>query len=142
MVGEGLDWVVTTLAGSIGAHILAIFLFVAGVLLLTGASVAGVIKATTDSVSTTTARAAYTRADAPPRPRARSWRRSSAPPACAIAERPQIEEPPEFDVWNDDPRPSSPSPRSHWARSGHPASQRGQTPPSRSTATPRPILRV
>src|SRR5437764_1024897 len=54
MVGEGLDWVVTTLAGSVGAHILAVFLFVAGVLLLTGASVAGVVKATTDSVSTTT----------------------------------------------------------------------------------------
>src|SRR3954469_21846283 len=39
MVGEGLDWAVTTFAGSIGAHILAIFLFLAGVLLLTGASV-------------------------------------------------------------------------------------------------------
>ena len=34
---------ITTLLGSVGAHILAVFLFVAGVLLLTGASVAGVI---------------------------------------------------------------------------------------------------
>jgi S-DNA-T family DNA segregation ATPase FtsK/SpoIIIE len=54
MTGELLDWVVGTLTGSVGAHILAVFLFVAGVLLLTGASVAGVIKATSDSVSTTT----------------------------------------------------------------------------------------
>src|SRR6201991_3887169 len=53
MLGEGLDWVVTTLLGSVGAHILAVFLFVAGVLLLTGASVAGVIKATSDQVTTT-----------------------------------------------------------------------------------------
>jgi S-DNA-T family DNA segregation ATPase FtsK/SpoIIIE len=45
---------VTTLAGTVGAHILAVFLFIAGVLLLTGASVAGVLKATSDSVSTTT----------------------------------------------------------------------------------------
>ena len=49
MVGESLDWVVGTLTGSVGAHILAVFLFIAGVLLLTGASVAGVIKATSDS---------------------------------------------------------------------------------------------
>ena len=54
MTGEALDWIVTTLTGTIGAHILAIFLFIAGVLLLTGASVAGVIKATHSSVSTTT----------------------------------------------------------------------------------------
>ena len=54
MTGETLDWAVTTLAGTVGAHLLAIFLFLAGVLLLTGASVAGVIKATSDSVSTTT----------------------------------------------------------------------------------------
>jgi S-DNA-T family DNA segregation ATPase FtsK/SpoIIIE len=54
MTGETLDWAVVTLAGTVGAHILAVFLFVAGVLLLTGASVAGAVKATSDSVSTTT----------------------------------------------------------------------------------------
>src|SRR3954449_7249457 len=42
MTGETLDWVMTTLAGTVGAHILAVFLFIAGVLLLTVASVAGV----------------------------------------------------------------------------------------------------
>src|ERR1044072_1124123 len=54
MTGEALDYLVTTLTGTIGAPILAIFLFRAGVLLLTGASVAGVIKATHTSVSSTT----------------------------------------------------------------------------------------
>src|SRR3954447_10951654 len=54
MTGEAIDYVVTTLTGTIGAHILAVFLFLAGVLLLTGASVAGVIKATHTSVSSTT----------------------------------------------------------------------------------------
>src|SRR3954453_7910169 len=70
MGGETQDWVVATLLGSVGAHIFAVFLFVAGVLLLTGASVAGVIKFTSDSVSSTTReiRTAATRARPRPRP--------------------------------------------------------------------------
>jgi DNA segregation ATPase FtsK/SpoIIIE, S-DNA-T family len=51
MAGEALYWVSSTLLGSVGAHILAVFLFLAGVLLLTGASVAGVVKATSDSTT-------------------------------------------------------------------------------------------
>jgi S-DNA-T family DNA segregation ATPase FtsK/SpoIIIE len=54
VVGEGLYWGASTALGTVGAHIIAVFLFLAAVLLLTGASVAGVVKATTDSVSTTT----------------------------------------------------------------------------------------
>jgi S-DNA-T family DNA segregation ATPase FtsK/SpoIIIE len=54
VVGEGLYWGLSTALGTVGAHIVAIFLFVAAVLLLTGASIAGVVKATTDSVSTRT----------------------------------------------------------------------------------------
>ena len=38
----------------VGAHIVALFLFLAAALLLTGASIAGVVKAATDSFSTTT----------------------------------------------------------------------------------------
>ena len=76
----------TTLFGAVGAHILAIFLFLAGVLLLTGASVAGVIKSTSDSVSSTTRELRDGRREgaAPAAPSARAattWRRSSAPPA-------------------------------------------------------------
>jgi S-DNA-T family DNA segregation ATPase FtsK/SpoIIIE len=63
MTGEALYWLASTLLGTVGSHILAVFLFLAGVLLLTGASVAGVLKATSDStaraVRETTA--AYTR---------------------------------------------------------------------------------
>src|SRR5215212_5827914 len=54
VVGEGLYWLTSTLLGDLGAHTIALFLFIAAVLLLTGASVAGVIKATSDSISTTT----------------------------------------------------------------------------------------
>jgi S-DNA-T family DNA segregation ATPase FtsK/SpoIIIE len=54
MVGEALFWLSSTLLGPVGAHIIALFLLLAGTLLLTGASVAGIVKATSDSVSTTT----------------------------------------------------------------------------------------
>ena len=54
MVGEGLYWATSTLLGDLGSHTLALFLFTAAVLLLTGASIAGVVKATSDSVTTTT----------------------------------------------------------------------------------------
>jgi S-DNA-T family DNA segregation ATPase FtsK/SpoIIIE len=53
MVGEGLYWATSSLLGNVGAHIIAIFLFIAAVLLLTGASVASVLKATSDSVTST-----------------------------------------------------------------------------------------
>jgi DNA segregation ATPase FtsK/SpoIIIE, S-DNA-T family len=54
VVGEGLYWATSTLLGTVGSHIVALFLFLAAVLLLTGASIAGVVKATSDSVTTTT----------------------------------------------------------------------------------------
>ncbi len=57
MVGEGLFWGSSTLLGGVGAHILAVFLFLAGVLLLTGASIAGVIKATATPPRASCARA-------------------------------------------------------------------------------------
>src|SRR4051812_7072383 len=53
LAGEGLYWVTSTLLGNVGTHIVAIFLFLAAVLLLTGASLAGVLKATSDSVTST-----------------------------------------------------------------------------------------
>jgi S-DNA-T family DNA segregation ATPase FtsK/SpoIIIE len=54
VAGEGLYWALSSSLGSVGAHIAALFLFLAAVLLLTGASVAGVLRATTSSVSSTT----------------------------------------------------------------------------------------
>src|SRR3954465_14149244 len=56
LVGETLFWVVSTLFSTAGAHILFVFLLLAGVLLLTGGSVAGVLQATRESVTATTRR--------------------------------------------------------------------------------------
>ncbi len=54
IVGDALLYVVATAASTIGAHIVALFLLVAGVLLLTGASVAGVLRATGSGLADTT----------------------------------------------------------------------------------------
>ena len=53
-VGEGLHHILATGLGSIGADIVAAFLFLAALLLLTGATIAGVVKATSESVTTST----------------------------------------------------------------------------------------
>jgi S-DNA-T family DNA segregation ATPase FtsK/SpoIIIE len=54
IVGEALFYGASTLLATIGAHILAIFLFLAGILLLTGASLAGIVAATGSGVADTT----------------------------------------------------------------------------------------
>jgi S-DNA-T family DNA segregation ATPase FtsK/SpoIIIE len=54
IVGDALLYAVASAVSTIGAHILALFLLVAGVLLLTGASVAGVLQATSSSLVDTT----------------------------------------------------------------------------------------
>jgi len=48
--GEAEFVVARTLAGHLGAHVIAIFMLIAGLLLLTGATVAGVLRATGQSV--------------------------------------------------------------------------------------------
>ncbi|HEX8206670.1 MAG TPA: DNA translocase FtsK, partial [Solirubrobacteraceae bacterium] len=53
-IGELVEESVARFVGSFGVDVLALFFFVAAVLLLTGASVAGVLKATSDSVVDTT----------------------------------------------------------------------------------------
>jgi S-DNA-T family DNA segregation ATPase FtsK/SpoIIIE len=53
-LGEALFWVTSTLLGTVGSHIVALFLLLAGVLLVTGASLAGIIKATSTQVADTT----------------------------------------------------------------------------------------
>src|SRR5215211_4162776 len=60
LVGEGLYWIARTLFQEIGAHLLFVFLLLAGVLLLTGGSIAGVVRATHQSLTTTTRRARRT----------------------------------------------------------------------------------
>jgi len=53
-LGDGLYAASSQVIGSFGSHVLAIFLFLAGVLLVTGASVAGVLRATGSGVADTT----------------------------------------------------------------------------------------
>src|SRR3954463_522499 len=55
-VGDGLYFVTKTLFSSFGAHIIFVFLMLAGILLITGGSVAGVIGATRAGVLSTTQR--------------------------------------------------------------------------------------
>ena len=69
-LGDALFSVTSNLAGDAGTHILAVFLFLAGILLLTGASIAGVVRATGAGVIDTTRvlRTTATRGDGAPRP--------------------------------------------------------------------------
>jgi S-DNA-T family DNA segregation ATPase FtsK/SpoIIIE len=86
-VGEGFYWVTKTLFQQFGTNILFLFLLIVGVLLLTGASVAGVVKATHESVTQTTRRV----------------RRSTSEFAALARPGRQVREPelePEIDPWD------------------------------------------
>src|SRR5215216_5696209 len=56
LVGESLFWASAKLFSTAGSHILFVFLMLAGVLLLTGASIAGIVTATREAAATTTER--------------------------------------------------------------------------------------
>ncbi len=72
VVGQGELWVTSHLISTVGADILAVFLFVAGLILVTGAGVAGVVRAGRAGVAGTT----------------RALRRSSSSVAATRARRP------------------------------------------------------
>jgi S-DNA-T family DNA segregation ATPase FtsK/SpoIIIE len=77
-VGEVLLYASAKAIGTVGAHILAVFLFLAAAILLTGASIAGIIRATHSGVADTTR----------PRP-------TAGPPPPPRTERPERPERPE-----------------------------------------------
>jgi S-DNA-T family DNA segregation ATPase FtsK/SpoIIIE len=54
ILGDALHYAGSSAFGSLGTHLIAVFLFVAGLLLVTGASVAGVLQATGSGVADTT----------------------------------------------------------------------------------------
>ena len=62
LVGESLFWASAKLFSTAGSHILFTFLLLAGVLLLTGASIAGIVTATRDAATTTSERVRRTTA--------------------------------------------------------------------------------
>jgi S-DNA-T family DNA segregation ATPase FtsK/SpoIIIE len=64
LVGESLYWTSAKLFSTAGAHILFVFLLLAGVLLLTGASIASIVTATREAAATTSERVRRTTATA------------------------------------------------------------------------------
>ena len=54
LIGESELWIASHLVSTIGADILAVFMFIAGLLLVTGATIAGVLRATGTGVAGTT----------------------------------------------------------------------------------------
>jgi len=54
IIGDGLYYATTSLVGTPGTHLIAVFLFLAGAILLTGASLASILKATGAGVADTT----------------------------------------------------------------------------------------
>src|SRR5215212_1097725 len=59
LVGESLLWTSAKLFSTAGSHILFVFLLLAGILLLTGASIASIVTATREAAATTTERVPY-----------------------------------------------------------------------------------
>jgi DNA segregation ATPase FtsK/SpoIIIE, S-DNA-T family len=95
LVGEALLDLTSTLVGTVGAHIVALFFLAAGVLLLTGASVASVVKATGESFSSTGRRVREGTSEA----RTVVARRRGAGAAAAeptVVQRPRGDELPDF----------------------------------------------
>jgi DNA segregation ATPase FtsK/SpoIIIE, S-DNA-T family len=62
LVGESLFWASAKLFSTAGSHILFVFLLLAGVLLLTGASIASIVNATREAAASTTERVRRTTA--------------------------------------------------------------------------------
>jgi S-DNA-T family DNA segregation ATPase FtsK/SpoIIIE len=134
MTGEALYWASSRLVGGVGADILAIFLFLAGVLLLTGASVAGVIRATTDS----TTRVIRESGSAVARRRAaadelRDIEETQTRRSVKVAETPEIDDPPEFG----EPRAEDPKDPSFWSGEDRfPDLYGGEAPPEEPEPEP------
>ena len=116
-------------SATFGVDLLAVFLFIAAVLLLTGASIAGVLKATSDTMADTTR---ALRTAAPKRARAAgAARRASAEgrrPARARGQRADRSTAADAPVWEPLPEPSPPrSPSSPSCSSRPPRSPRPRT---------------
>ncbi len=106
VVGEGLYWATSTLLGTVGSHIVGLFLLLAGMLLVTGASLAGIVKATGTHVADTTRSLKAVRPPAP-KPRARPKRLVVPEPEDVepVVQRTFADEP-----FFDEPEPELPEP--------------------------------
>jgi S-DNA-T family DNA segregation ATPase FtsK/SpoIIIE len=88
IAGEALFFVTSKALATIGAHIVALFLFAAAVLLLTGASIAGVMRATGTGVADTTRALRRVRPSRPEKVQA-----ATPKPARVLPPEPEDEEP-------------------------------------------------
>ena len=126
LVGESLFWVAAKLFSEAGAHILFVFLMLAAVLLLTGASIAGVVQAGRQAATTTTERVRRGAARPIPPP--------AAPPEPEDREpivRATHVEAPAFDEEEDEPEPDPYGEPEPYERARDPP--RASTSPSRSS---------
>jgi S-DNA-T family DNA segregation ATPase FtsK/SpoIIIE len=101
-IGEAFYWCTKTLVSQFGTNILFLFLLIVGVLLLTGASVAGIVKATHENLRRRTTEFAAVVSGGKPRAKA-------APADNRQRTVPQDE--PELDPWDaydDEPEPALP----------------------------------
>jgi S-DNA-T family DNA segregation ATPase FtsK/SpoIIIE len=108
LVGESMFWLSAKLFSTAGSHILFVFLLLAGILLLTGASIASIVTATRQAAATTTERVRRTAATArvpyhplppivPPEPEDRE------PVVRATHVEMPVSETEEFDEFEDEP---------------------------------------
>ncbi|MDO8188090.1 DNA translocase FtsK [Conexibacter sp. JD483] len=77
-IGEALYWVASTLFSDVGAHIIAIFLFLAALVLLSGVTIASVLQQAAETSRTLApARRSYEDEEPPPAPRRAARRRKT-----------------------------------------------------------------
>ncbi|MEA2353845.1 MAG: segregation ATPase FtsK/SpoIIIE, family, partial [Thermoleophilaceae bacterium] len=123
--GEAAYWIAKTLVQRFGAYIVFVFLLTAGVMLLTGASVAGVVRGTRAGVASTTRRVRQStsefaalvtgrspREHAPPDPAERYERpRARAPEVEPLVRATHVEAPALDGRADDDPADDQPEPQ-------------------------------
>jgi S-DNA-T family DNA segregation ATPase FtsK/SpoIIIE len=83
LFGEALYWAASTLFQEVGAHILFLFLLLAGTMLLTGASVAGVVRGTRAGVASSARRVRHSTSEFAAIVTGRVPRPAEAPPPAA-----------------------------------------------------------
>jgi DNA segregation ATPase FtsK/SpoIIIE, S-DNA-T family len=137
-LGEAELWLTSTLLGMAGAHIVAVFLFLAAALLLTGATVAGVVRGLQRHVATTTTaihRRASTLRPPDPTPQEISVQRAlpEAPELDAEERYPDLFGPTEAS----EPEPEEPEPEPEQAADPEP-----QRPTPNAQLTPQNRLRA
>src|SRR4051794_9859547 len=137
-LGEAELWLTSTLLGMAGSHIVAVFLFLAAALLLTGATVAGVVRGLQRHVATTTTaihRRASTLRPPDPTPQEISVQRAlpEAPELDAEERYPDLFGPTEAS----EPEPEEPEPEPEQAADPEP-----QRPTPNAQLTPQNRLRA